>query len=143
MYDRVISVVLITGGVGSGSNTAEIFNPSTKTSCSLPLLPEITYHHSQIAGMACGGSLNKTCVWWNPNHGTWTMSPFTLRHERSAGHVSWDKSYSVVYLIGGNSLETRQSSEKLKDGSFEEGFGLQYVTRLLTYCIQLSDLYFL
>ena len=141
MYVHVISVVLITGGVGSGTNTAEIYDPSTKTSCSLPKLPDLRFRHSQVGGMLCGGgpvALQKTCVWWTPDSGTWTQSPHTLRHERQ-GHMSWDKS-SLVYLIGGSlridppSREPPYTSEKLKvDGSVEEGFGLKYDTRLLTY----------
>ena len=126
------AVSLISGGWKDGHgdlNSAEIFNPGTNTSCSLPPLPEGRYRHNQ---QACGGGRSDapetlTCVKWSPASGTWNES-HTLTQKR-AGHVSWATS-SGVYLIGGwYSLRT---SEKVKlNGSVEEGFSLKYDTRFL------------
>ena len=132
IYDNFfgLSVVLITGGYNGGFlRSAEIFNPVTKTRCSLPQLPEGRNHHSEDGGLACGGgsaATQTTCVKWSPASGTWTKS-HTLRQNRSA-HVSWATA-SGVYLIGGSF--SKRTSEKVKlDGSVEEGFSLKYDTRL-------------
>ena len=124
-----MSVVLITGATELlNSKSAEIYNPVTNTSCSLPQLPENRYYHSQDGGLTCGGHINATettCVKWNPDSGTWTQS-HTLRQRRYE-HVSWATA-SGVYLIGGR--YSKRTSEKVKlDGSVEEGFGLNYETR--------------
>ena len=122
---------MITGGYNGGSlKSAEIFNPVTKTSCSLPQLPEGRNGHSEDRGLVCGGGGSdatlKTCVKWSPASGTWTKS-HTLRQKRS-DHVSW-VTPSGVYLIG--SYYSKRTSEKVKaDGSVEEGFSLKYNTRL-------------
>ena len=125
------SVVLITGGYNTGKlRSAEIFNPVTKTSCSLPQLPETRFWHSEDGGLVCGGgnsdATRKNCVKWSPVSGTWTRS-HTLREKRLV-HVSWTTS-SGVYLIGGQ--YSGRTSEKVKsDGSVEEGFSLKYDMRL-------------
>ena len=122
---------MITGGYnGDVLRSAEIFNPVTKTSCSLPQLPEARRSHSEDGGLVCGGGYNAatqtSCVKWSPASGTWTKS-HTLRQERY-GHVSWATA-SGVYLIGG--WYSKRTSEKVKlDGSVEEGFSLKYETRL-------------
>ena len=122
-----VIVVLITGGYDK-VRSAEIFNPDTKTSCSLPQLPEVRYFNSQDGGLVCGGGSDDTetsCVKWSPASGTWTKS-HTLRQRRSL-HVSWATA-SGVYLIGGSA--SPKTSEKVKlDGSVEEGFSLKYNTK--------------
>ena len=120
-----VIVVLITGGHAK-VRSAEIFNPDTKTSCSLPQLPEVRYDNSQDGGLPCGGgagdATRTSCVKWSPASGTWTKS-HTLRQRRSV-HVSWATA-SGVYLIGGSA--SPKTSEKVKlDGSVEEGFSLKY-----------------
>ena len=112
---------------GDNLKSAEIFNPVTKTSCSLPQLPVRRAYHSQDGGLACGGysaPTYNTCVKWSPASGTWTKS-HTLRHRRTF-HVSWATA-SGVYLIGGR--YSQRTSEKMKlDGSVEEGFSLKHNT---------------
>ena len=130
-----VSAVLITGSASSSNRrTAEIYNPLTKASCSLPQLPDDRYWHTQEGDLACGGegsqSSGTTCVKWSPVSGTWTKS-HTLRQERYA-HVSWATT-SGVYLIGGPNSEG--TSEKVKDGSVADGFGLKYNTWYNTLCI--------
>ena len=90
----LLSVVLITGGYnrnGGLFKSAEIFNPVTKSSCSLPPLPKARQFHSQDGGLTCGGGVSdatqKTCVKWSSASGTWTQS-HTLKEKRAA-HVSW------------------------------------------------------
>ena len=107
---------------------AEIYNPLTKASCSLPSLPGNRNHHSQDGGLTCGGagvSTQTTCVKWSPASGTWTRS-----NSLSVGrydHVSWATA-SGVYLMGGS--YSPRTSEKVKvDGSVEEGFVLKYSIR--------------
>ena len=125
-------LVLITGGFRSGEQrSAEIFNPVTKTGCTLPQLPEGEGRssHSQDGGLLCGGNsptaLN-TCVKWSPASGTWTKSHSLKQRRRH--HVSWATA-SGVYLIGSDFSNIR--SEKVKmDGSVEESFGLKHRTRL-------------
>ena len=118
-------MALITGGYnGASMKSAEIFNPVTKTSCSLPQLPEARNHHTQNGDLACGGQLSQTtCVTWSPASGTWTHS-HTLR-KGEYGRVSWATD-SGVYLIGGSA---GAKTQKVKlDGSVEEGFVLKYRT---------------
>ena len=131
-----MSVVLITGGAdGDDRFSSEIYNPSTKTSCSLPQFPEARGIHSQNAGLTCGGGYQapasaNTCVKWSPASGTWTKS-HTLKEGRN-GHVSWETP-SGVYLLGGDmrdSSNTKQTSVKVnKDGSVQQGFSLKYDAR--------------
>ena len=121
----------MTGGWNDadGLRSAEIFNPVTMESCSLPELPQNRYYHSQNEGLVCGGAhpdAKTNCVKWNPASGNWTMS-HTLKYDRYH-HVSWATD-SGVYLIGG--YNSPKTSEKVKlDGSVEEGFSLKYATRL-------------
>ena len=129
---------MITGGRNNFRlKSAEVFNPVTKTSCSIPQLPEGRYYHSQEQGLVCGGGypdpIGTTCVKWSPASGTWNQS-HTLLVKRFA-HVSWVTA-SGVYLIGGE--WSRTTSEKVKmDGSVEEGFSVKYDIRL-NFALQLS-----
>ena len=128
----LISAVLIIGDGAGSRRSAEIYNPLTNTSCSLPQFPEDRYRHSQDGDLACGGGgTNRTrtsCIKWSPASGTWTKS-HTLRQSRF-GHGSWATA-SGVYLIGG--WYSKKTSEKVKsDGTVEDGFVLKYDTRLLS-----------
>ena len=124
--------MLITGGLDDGGylKSAEIYDPVTNTSCSLPQLPEGRIQHSQDGGLACGGLSAATwysCYKWRPASGTWTKA-HTLR-QRRYNHVSWATT-SGVYLIGGRDSPSLRTSEKLNlDGSVEEAFSLKYDTR--------------
>ena len=133
-----MSVVLINGGLNGTSDmdilkSAEIYNPVTKTSCSLPKIPDQVpgrRYFSDDGGLSCGGDIADTktnCVKWSPAFGNWTKS-HTLRQKRML-HVSWATA-SGVYLIGG--WYSPGTSEKVKlDGSVEEGFSLKYESKLL------------
>ena len=123
------SAVLITGGGRNGFflKSAEMFLPSSNTTCSLPELPEARGWHTQDGGLACGGGSSSTltsCARWSA--GTWTRTSHTLR-ERRYRHVSWSTAEGV-YLIGG--AYSPLTSELVKeDGSVEKGFALKYDTR--------------
>ena len=126
-------VVLITGGAdGADRFSSEMYDPFTKTSCSLPQLPDARGGHSQNAGLTCGGGYKApasatTCVKWNPASGTWKKS-HTLKEGRT-GHVSWETP-SGVYLLGGDSSNTKRTSAKVnKDSSVEQSFSLKYDAR--------------
>ena len=122
-----ISAVLIVGTANSPARSAEIFNPITKTSCSLPQLPEERFRHSQDGDLICGGPITpKTCVKWSPSSGSWTQS-HTLRQSRFE-HLSWTTA-SGVYLMGGMNDLSKRTTEKVKfDGSVKNGFSLKYDT---------------
>ena len=123
------SVFLLTGG-SNNSTSSEIYNPESKTSCTLPKFLKKRSFHTQEGGLVCGGgsedASQKSCSKWSPTSGTWEQS-HTLRQQRKE-HVSWAAA-SGVYLIGGEF--SKKTSELAKvDGSVEEGFGLEYDTRL-------------
>ena len=126
------SVILITGGWnketgGSPLSSAEIYNPVTGASCSLPQLPEERHYHSQDGGLGCGGKNRfntgwfEDCIEWTPASGTWTHRNIS---EARLGHVSW-ATPSGVWLIGGT--YSPRSTEKV--GSPSESFDLKYDTR--------------
>ena len=120
--------ILITGGYSRRGvqKFADIYIPSSNTSCSLPELPGARARHTQDGPWACGGhgsGSSMTCDQWS--EGSWTRS-HNLGLLRQ-GHVSW-ASASGVYFIGGE--YSRKTSELVKeDGSVEKGFKLKYNTR--------------
>ena len=121
-------MVLITGGynidAGKLLGSVEIYNPTTRTSCSLPQIPG-RRSHTQVGDLACGGDGgSQSCDKWNSATGTWIRTN-ELR-ERRIEHVSWSTS-SGIYLIGG--WYSGNTSEKiLEDGSIQDGFDLKYDT---------------
>ena len=124
------SAILITGGYNNGYlKSAEMFLPSSNTTCSLPELPEKRGQHTQDGGLACGGndsSMRTNCDRWTA--GNWTRTSHTLRAARY-NHMSWSTAEGV-FLIGGWSSASQKTSELVKeDGSVEEGFALKYNTQ--------------
>ena len=119
--------VLITGG--ASRNIAELFLPSTGTSCFLlPLLPDNRKFHTADNNILCGGgSTGLNCLQWSPYTGTWEEL-LTLDVYRS-NHVSWTPGNGIgTYLIGGGGY--RQTSTLIKpDVSQEPGFPLKYETQ--------------
>ena len=127
------SAVLITAGsaagVGNYHQSAEMFLPSSNTTCALPDLPEARGYHSQAGGLACGGGYwtpddaPNSCDRWTA--GTWIRTSHTLRKKRGY-HESWFTA-DGVYLIGGIYSGSGRTSELIKeDGSVEEGFRQKY-----------------
>jgi len=110
-----------------GLKSAELYNPVTKVSCSLPQFPESRYKHTLNGNLVCGGggddSTLTSCDTWS--NGAWTRT-HNLRDKREF-HVSWSTP-SGVYLLGGTFSNTTSEIVK-EDGSVEEGFDLKYETR--------------
>ena len=121
---------MISGGVGTDQNSAEIFYPETNKSCSLPKLSKRRFYSTQSGDHLCGGgpdsgpdSPRGDCVKWS--NGTWTKS-HNLTQKRY-GHSSWTSS-SGSYLIGGT--HSPKTSEIIYDnGIVENGFDLKYDAR--------------
>ena len=123
-----LSVVLITGGRNLNHGSAEIYNPLTKTSCSLPSLPHPHYYyHTQDGGLTCGGrNTYLYCVTWNPAHGNWVRTHKDMKRKRN--HVSWATA-SGVYLMGGAYYPTNtEKAMKERPGRPSPAFNLQYNT---------------
>ena len=123
-----LSVILITGGTDRKS--AEIYNPATKASCSLPLFSEVRVGHSQNGGLTCGGGVSgssalTTCVKWNSTSGTWDQFDWKLKEPRIF-HVSWETE-SGVYLMGGGS--SPKTSERVTEDGSELSFDRKYDAR--------------
>ena len=132
MFDNSILAVLITGGLGL--NTAEIFLPSSGTSCTLPLLPQTRRRHTVDNHILCGGpdisaSDSDSCLQWSPDTGTWEEL-LTLDVGRY-NHVSWTPASGTgTYLIGGWDSDGRMTTTLItSEGGQETGFPLKYDTR--------------
>ena len=126
--------MLITGGFenlvtgGFEKNTAELFLPSSGTSCTLPALPDLRFYHTLNNHTLCGGFTTKgSCRQWSPDSGTWEVLGEELDFER-VYHVSWTPSADSngTYLIGGGVSGMTTTLVK-RDGTQEQGFPLKYV----------------
>ncbi len=118
--------VLITGSSTSSTNTAELFLPSTGTSCILPHVHRLL--HTADNNILCGGSSSSNnCLQWSPDTGTW--EELVTLDVRRQSHVSWTPGNGVgTYLMGG-AEEPKTSSLIKPDGGQETGFQLKYDTK--------------
>lgn len=86
-------------------DTAELYLPSSNTSCLLPRLPAVRSEHtSSPSGLLGGGaefSSYKSFLQWIPETGSWET--FSLRdHNGRYNGVSWTPvNSSNTYLMGG------------------------------------------
>ena len=120
-----IAGVLITGGYPT-ENTAELYLPSSATSCTLPGLPDSRVYHSANGGLLCGGYYTTdSCLEWSPDTGSWEEA-VTLDVERDY-HVSWTSTRGT-FLMGGY-YSARTTTLIKPDGSQEPGFPLKYNAR--------------
>ena len=128
-------MLLITGGIGTGTSV-EVVSPSgVPLPCSVPPLPDPRNGHTQDGEVACGGGglwyTLSSCVsltafgWIESHHLTW---------ERW-GHVSWSSPAGLILMGGdqeisdwtdwtGTELLTNDSSSSSPDF-----FDLEYGTR--------------
>ena len=123
-----IAGILITGGYDAYSS-AEVFLPSTSTSCQLPGLVVKRREHTQDNLLLCGGYSDEaltSCEKFSPATGTWALTSHTLQVYRE-GHVSWSLESEGTILMGGLLGYT---SEIMKhDGTTERSFDMKYITR--------------
>ena len=119
-----IAGVLITGGESTG-NTAELYLPSSATSCTLPGLPDSRRYHSADGDLLCGGSDTPawdSCLQWSPDTGSWEAA-VTLDVRRE-DHSSWTSTRGT-FLMGG--VPSERTTTLIKpDGTQEPGFPLKY-----------------
>ena len=119
---NISAAVLITGGP-----TAEVYHPSSGTSCMLPTREDDRYYHTLNSGLMCGGYFTgASCVQWSSVNGTWEEY-LTLDVGRSY-HVSWTPDPDIgTYLMGGLDSESCNTTSLIKpDGRQEPGFSLKY-----------------
>ena len=129
--DKNIPAIIISGGHGvNGVETersAELYLPSSNTSCMLPALPDARYYHSQDGTLLCGGDQEASCLTFNLTTGGWTRTPHNLTQERH-GHVTWPVEDGAI-LIGGEGSDAENTSEIVRhDGTNEPTFNLHYST---------------
>ena len=130
---RMFSAILITGGYNDGIlQSAEVFLPSTSTSCELPGLVEGRYYHTQEGLLLCGafeGGAGHSCEEFSPGTGTWATTSHILEEERH-NHVSWSVEEGTI-LMGGYYSQTTSEIEK-HDGTTETSFDMRYNTEYET-----------
>ena len=124
--------VLISGGypLSSIGTKVELFNLKTKTSCSLPDLPEGRRYPTSEGGVICGGldstQVQTSCMELLEN-GTWSSSKYEPIRPRYH-HISWNKNPRQSFmLLGGDNGQNRRTSDIVHaNGTVEEGFPLQF-----------------
>ena len=116
-------------------HSAEVFLPSTATSCELPGLVLKRVEHSLDGFLACGGGCfgdidpRTSCEEFSPATGTWARTNHTLQQERD-NHVSWTVEEGTILMGGYYSWAT---SEIVKhDGTTETSFDMKYDTEYET-----------
>ena len=121
-----VSVVMVTGGYGSGSagTSVELLSLNGTRLCALPDLPEARFQHSQSGYLTCGGgsissSEVTSCVTFSG--GTWEQT-HTLGQRRHA-HTAWASPQGV--LLMGSHFDSATTAELLNDaGSSTATFNL-------------------
>ena len=127
----MFSAILITGGEGT-YNSAEVFFPSTSTSCELPELAVLRVDHTLNTFLLCGGgddAAGHSCEEFSPAAGIWVTTSHTLQEERH-NHVSWSVEEGTI-LMGGYYSQTTSEIEK-HDGTTETSFDMRYNTEYET-----------
>ena len=127
LFDLILVAVLITGGTDNVDAGAELFLPSTRTSCVLPSLPDRRGRHTVDNNIICGGYHTRdTCLKWSPDTGSW-VELLTLAVDRYQ-HVTWTPEPGMgSYLMGGKASPTTTTLIK-DDGTQEPAFPLKYTT---------------
>jgi len=114
--------IIISGGEGAYTSV-EVFNPSDKTGCLLPSLPDLRTGHTMDSLELCGGFFTSTCITFTS--GQWVTS-HALTEERS-DHTSWSTDAGII-LMGG--FYSDMTTEIISQGEYEgvPWFDMQYNT---------------
>ena len=102
----------------------EVFNPSDKTGCLLPSLPDNRYGHTMDSLELCGGYYTRTtCITFSS--GQWVTS-HALTEERW-DHTSWSTDAGIL-LMGG--YDSGRTTEFISPGVYGAvpWFGMQHNT---------------
>ena len=118
--------MIISGGA-DGRTSVEVFNPSDKTGCLLPSLPDSRADHTMDSLELCGGFYTSntltTCITFSS--GQWVTS-HALTEERWY-HTSWSTDAGII-LVGGSG--SGMTTEIISQGEYEgvPWFDMQYNT---------------
>ena len=104
----------------------EVFNPTTKTGCLLPSLPDERVDHTMDSLEICGGfysSPTNTCI-------TFTSGQWVTSHaltEQRWEHISWSTDAGTI-LMGGE--DSGRTTELISQGEYDgiPWFDMQYRT---------------
>ena len=122
------AAILITGGNGFGEDpSAEVFRPSTSSSCLLPRMVVARSAHTLDTFLICGGEASQawtSCEQFSPATGTWALTNHTLQEKRET-HVSWTVEEGTI-LMGGVWGAGRRSEIVRHDGTTERTFFLRH-----------------
>ena len=130
---------MITGGESGGATIlkTELYDLTSKTSCTLPDLPEPRRGHSaHEEGIFCGGrvstvpsKISNTCL--KLVNGVWTIS-HNLTSARTV-HCTWDvdpgRSFMLLGGDEGDNQATKTTELVFYNGTVALSFNLQYIAR--------------
>ena len=123
----MFSAILITGGFFE-DHSAEVFLPSTSTTCQMPGLAVARDGHTQDGLLLCGGydyEADTSCEEFSPSTGSWARTRHSLQEQRR-DHVSWSVEEGTLLMGGGLS---RSTAEIVKHyGTTETSFDMEYKT---------------
>jgi len=119
--------VLISGGNPSSRwRKVELYNPITKTSCSLPDLPADRFGHTSVGGVICGGggtSTRTSCI--DISSGRWSGTKYEATRRRFY-HLVWYIKPGESFMLLGGRFNPKTTDIVHYNGKVEPGFNLQY-----------------
>ena len=104
-------MIIVTGGEGEGYTyltSVEVLSPTgVRLPCSVPLLPDSRYHHTQDGEVACGGQDYDDATSCSTLTATgWTKSHNLVYQRRK--HASWNSPDGLLLIGGEYSLRTTE-----------------------------------
>ena len=118
---------LIAGGFNDLST--ELFNPSSRSGCRLPDLPDERYQSSACGSLLCGGEdedSNQSCLKFDGANFTRTRLSLV---DKRINHLCWaGEGEDDILLLGGSFSESEITTETVKtDGSQSSAsFNMKY-----------------